>query len=102
MCAVSFIGDHYRDKWDEPDWGKIVQPIIHPVQPFSVKPVSQEDFDKLKADVAEMKKLLKRAKDYDEQTGQPDCETDEKMALLRKVAEAVGIDLDDVLGNAGS
>ena len=30
--------------------------------------------------------LLKRAKKYDEENGEPNCEMDEKMALLRKVA----------------
>ena len=40
---------------------------------------------------------LRLPKEYDERTGQPDCEVDEKMDLLRKVAKLVGIDLDDVL-----
>jgi len=60
--------------------------------------VSREEFDRLKRDVEEMKALLKRAKEYDERNGEPDCEIDEKMATLRKVAELVGVNLDDVIG----
>lgn len=46
-----------------------------------------------------MKALLKRAKAYDEKNGEPNCEMDEKMAILRKVADMVGIKLDDILGS---
>lgn len=45
-----------------------------------------------------MKALLKRAKEYDERTGQADCEHDDKMDILRRVGKLVGIDLDDVIG----
>ena len=44
----------------------------------------------------ELKKLLLAAKGYDEKTGQPDCETDDKVALIKAVAEAVGVDFDSV------
>ena len=50
--------------------------------------VSRAEFDKLKRDVEE----LKRAKEYDE----PDCEMDEKVELIRKVAELVGVDIEDL------
>jgi hypothetical protein len=49
-----------------------------------------------------MKALLKRAKEYDERNGEPECEMDEKMAVLRKLAEMVGVNLDDVLGPKSS
>ena len=90
MCVISMIGDHYRDRWvPEPKtWTNVVL----------TPPVSREEFDKLKAEVEEMKKLLKRAKEYDERNGEPECEIDEKMDLLRKVAEMVGVSLDDVIG----
>lgn len=38
-----------------------------------------------------------KAKAYDEANGEPECEIESKVALLRAVAEAVGVDLDDVL-----
>lgn len=51
----------------------------------------------LKRAVEDMKKLLKRAKKYDEDNHEPDCEIDDKVELLRKVAKFVGVSLEDVL-----
>jgi hypothetical protein len=44
--------------------------------------------------------LIEAAKDYDRKHNEPDCETEDKMELLRRVAKAVGIDLDDVIKQA--
>lgn len=105
MCTVSMIGDHYRDRFPEkyPGWfpgaptqGQSQRPIIIQ-QPSSV---SKEEFEALRRDVEEMKALLKRAKIYDEANGEPDCEMDEKVALLKKVAELVGVDLSEIFGKA--
>lgn len=59
--------------------------------------ISREEFEELKRDVKEMKELLKRAKKYDEDNNEPNCEIDEKMDLLKRVAKLVGVELDDVL-----
>lgn len=105
MCSVSMIGDHYREKWNQQPW---VQPGV-PYQPkgigggigaIPVLYVPRHEFDKLKAEVEEMKALLIRAKAYDEANGEPHCEMEEKMDLLRKVAKMVGVSLDDVIGKA--
>lgn len=99
MCVVSMVGDHYADKWRnimQPQFPHVPQT---PQQQFIIHtPISREEFDALKRDVEEMKALLKRAKEYDERNNEPECEIEEKMDLLRKVAKAVGVDLDDVLG----
>jgi hypothetical protein len=95
MCVVSMVSQHYTDKW---------QDTLYPDHPWWIVPtvtqpeISKDEFDALKRDVEELKALLKRAKKYDEDTGQPDCETADKVALLRKVAQLVGVDLGDVLG----
>ena len=60
--------------------------------------MSKEEFAALKKEVELIKDLLKRAKKYDEDNGEPDCEMDEKIALLKAVAEVVGVDLDEVFG----
>lgn len=93
MCVYSMIGDHYNDKWKE-QYPTVVGTGTGSINIYSV---SREEFEELKKDVAEMKALLKRAKIYDEEHGEPDCQKDEKIALLRKMAELVGIDLEDVL-----
>lgn len=93
MCVVSMVGDHYADKWEP--FKKVPN-----FPTFLEQQVTRAEFEQIKRDVEELKLLLIRAKKYDEETGQPDCEIDEKMDLLRKVADAVGIDLDEVIGKA--
>ena len=60
--------------------------------------VSREEFDELKRQVEDMLEILKVAKLYDEENGEPDCAMDEKVGILRKVAELVGVDLSEVFG----
>lgn len=102
MCVVSMVGDHYNDKWKELSW---IQPLdnrpfapspLEPNWPIPTPSPSKQEFDKLKEEVEEMKKLLTRAKLYDEKNNEPNCEIDDKVALLKRVAEMVGISLDDV------
>ena len=82
------IGDHFNDKWKQPPYQQIFT---------NIPDVSRAEFEALKKEVEEMKVLLKRAKEYDEKNNEPNCEIEEKMAMLRKFADAVGIDLDDVI-----
>jgi hypothetical protein len=84
MCVVSFIGDHYTDLWKELTF----------TSPYN--PITQLQFDVLKKEVEHMKALLIKAKLYDEQNGEPDCEMDTKIAKLKEIATLVGISLDDV------
>lgn len=44
----------------------------------------------------ELKKLLLAAKEYDKNTGQPDCHADDKVALIKKIAELAGVNMDEV------
>ena len=108
MCVVSMVGDHYNDKWKDlyNQQPTITQPI--PVYPSVITvgdntPIgtnnifpTREEFDALKKEVEEMKKLLIKAKIYDEKNNEPNCEMEEKITLLKKVAELVGISLNDV------
>lgn len=105
MCVVSMVGEHYNDKWKPfkyhhwpaiepwPDSPKVPYPGARPIIP-----VDRVEFDDLKKQVEEMIALMKRAKKYDEDNNEPDCEVDEKMDLLRKVAKLVGVDLDKEVG----
>ena len=54
--------------------------------------------DALKKDVEEIKSLLKKAKEYDERTNQPNCELEEKIEFLRKMADMVGVNMEEVFG----
>lgn len=96
MCVVSFVGDHFQDKW------KPLEPYVNPQSTSTsytfTTAVSKEEFDALKKEVLDMKELLRKAKIYDEVNNEPNCEIEEKMEFLRQVAKLVGIDLDDVIG----
>lgn len=94
MCVVSMIGDHYDDKWREPWNGKINN--TGTTYTFTNNSVSKEEFESLKKEVEEMKQLLIKAKIYDEKNNEPDCELEDKVAFLKKIAEAVGVDLEEV------
>ena len=71
MCTVSMIGDAL------------------PGGPQ----ITRKEFEDLKKEVEILADLLKRAIKYDEVNNEPHCETDEKMALLRAVAKAGGVEL---------
>ena len=101
MCVVSLIGDHYNDKWKTNPFLN-PPPNINPNQNtsgiinYSFDLVTKSEFEALRKEVLEMKELLKRAVEYDKKNNQPHCEMDEKVALLKKIAELVGVSLDDI------
>lgn len=87
---VSNIGDNYRDTFPN-QWPQFVPQVY-----TGIGGASQADLDALRKDVQELKKLLTAANEYDKATGQPHCEMDEKVELIKKVAKLVGVDLGDV------
>lgn len=91
MCTVSFIGDQWTERYPQR------YPDFYPVPTIIPPGASKEEVDALRNEVAELKKLLGAAKEFDDATGQPDCETEEKVGLLRRLGRLLGIDLDDVL-----
>lgn len=100
MCTVSNLGDGWTK--DVPQRYPWVYPNATPNQPSGTTTinftpqVSRDEFLALKREVEELRKLLLAAKAFDEATGQPDCEVDEKVELIKKIAEIVGVDLGDV------
>lgn len=90
MCTYSMVADHFADKW------RRQYPFIN-TNPITVPEVSRVEFEALRKEVSEIKDLLVKAKDYDAKHGEPDCEMDEKVELLRKIAKLVGVDLGEAL-----
>lgn len=90
MCVVSMIGDHYSNKWGNPLPGINIQPDV-----LADKEILKQ-LAELKKEVLEMKELLKLAIEYDKRTNQLDCENEEKIKVLKDVANLVGVSLDDV------
>lgn len=92
MCVVSMVSDHYLEKWDS-RWN------MNNPNPFYLNnTISRYEFEELKKEVKELKELLIRAKKYDEEHHEHQCETEEKVRLLKEVAKLVGVELSDVLG----
>jgi len=87
MCTVSMIGDHFNDKWNSPYYQQTFT---------NLSLISKQEFDALKKEVEDMKQLLIRAKIYDEKNNEPNCEIEEKIETLRKIADLMGVDLNDV------
>lgn len=96
MCVVSMIGDEWQKQvW--PDWPYPPGPA-RPVNPSVFKimtggEVTREEFEALKREFEMIRALLERAVEYDKRTNQPHCEQEAKIALIKKVAEALGVDV---------
>jgi hypothetical protein len=79
MCTVSFVMEARRD-----DWQRRIE-----IFPSSVPPV-------LPHEVEEFRRLLDRARQYDRDHGEPNCELEEKRRALKKLAKAMGLEIDFV------
>lgn len=91
MCVVSMVGDFAQERWPKEF------PNIFKFKPMTGEdfkdPVTREEFEALKREVQMIKELLEKAKEYDERTNQPNCELEDKIALLKKVADLVGVNI---------
>lgn len=100
MCIVSNVGDYWEDRYNkEYPWADpLIHPSKYPAKRLNVNssPPSREEFEALKKEVEELKTLLIAAQKFDQETNQPNCELEEKIALIKKVAEFVGVDFKDV------
>lgn len=91
MCVVSFTGDYWKERIvpkKYPNWTQGIPDVI-----------TREEFNELKKDLEELKKLLKASKRFDEKLGEPDCEIDDKVKLIKSMAKAVNVDLEDIFSN---
>ena len=98
MCVVSNVGDFYTDKFKPYSSGVRIGDASGEAFVINI-PVTRQEFDALRNEVLEMKQLLLKAKEIDEKTGQPNCENESKIALLKAVAKEFNISLDEVFGS---
>lgn len=89
MCMVSVVGTIGADMFKQ-------QGIHHSI---ASNGVTRAEFEALRQDVEMLKAVLIAAKKVDAETGQADCEREAKVALLRQIAEAVGVSLDEAFGD---
>lgn len=92
MCMVSMIMDSGIDILKT---HPIVQNPNNSFTDLKIEEVRKQVED-LRKEILELKKLIIAAKKFDDEFGQPDCENDEKIDKLKKIAELVGIDLSDI------
>jgi hypothetical protein len=85
MCVMSMVYDYYQDKWK--------QPLQYPIYPTWIIPSSLPP-QLTPEELAEFRKLLERAKKYDEENNQKDCELEEKKKKLRELAAELGAKVD--------
>lgn len=98
MCVVSYVGDYWKDDFED-KWPHIYEKIITETSPNTIDMnqfATKEDIAAIRREIEELKKLLKAAIKYDEATDQPHCEMEDKIDLIKKVAEMVGVDLSDL------
>lgn len=100
MCVVSLILDDWRDKHFRP-FGPYNP--SDPLPDVLVEKVTKKEFEEfreeMRKELESLKVLIKAAKKYDEETGQPDCEMKEKVAMLKKFAELLGVDIAGVFND---
>lgn len=103
MCIVSFVGNHYEDEFNKKPyrpWEINPAPAPWPPNQYAIKDPSnaelKKQIDELRKQVEEMKRFLVEAIEYDKLYKQPGCENDMKIAFLKKVAESVGMTLEDI------
>jgi len=98
MCAVSAVGDDWsrRDRW--PGWpAQIPFPTSIPENGTSFRVGQLEkELAALRSQVEQMRAELEAAKQQDIENGTPDCEMEDKVIILKKIAQLVGVDLSKV------
>lgn len=92
--------DYGRDRWDRttpyappPIWPWTTEGQLVPNDPA----IPQGERERLKVEIAEFREILTRAREWDAAHNLADCESDDKIAKIRQVAEELGI-LDEVNG----
>ncbi len=91
MCVYSMIADHYRDRWRErkeyqyPPATTEQFPYQPKVIPFTIQPTITPE------EIEEFRKLLERAREYDKRNNEPDCENQEKLDEIIRLAEEAGV-----------
>ena len=87
MCTVSAVIDSSRERF-----APLVQPGIWPPLPQ----VTREEHEKLRRDLEALRELILAAQKADKKMGMADCEMEEKVDFLKKVAELLEVDLSEV------
>jgi hypothetical protein len=105
MCTVSMVMTQGLEKtnWDSIRpmiWTDEVKrgPNIGPMLPASAPNfVSREEYEKLRVEMENLKIAIIKAQEEDERMGNPDCEMEDKVDLIKKIAALLGVDMGKAL-----
>ena len=81
MCSVSVITQYGRTMWPDPRWADVIDHL--PPQP-----TPQPDPDLLEK-FKKFMELVEKAKIFDRETGQPDCEDPDKARWLKSLEDRI-------------
>lgn len=101
MCVMSYVATDWNNREGQ-EWASVFKnlqnpiPLTAPPYTSNIQPNYQHQIDDLRHEMEELKKLLLAAKEYDKNTGQPDCEMEEKVELIKRLAKLCGVDMQDV------
>lgn len=82
MCVYSMVMEHGIGWMKEPTY----QPQSWPKEESRIKELERR--------IKDLEVLLEKAKKYDEETNQKDCELDEKKKVLKDLAEQLGVEIN--------
>lgn len=80
MCVVSMVTDHYSRRWPTPKWEDVTfphYPNTLPSTPALPTPAEYQDF----------LELVRKAREYDKRTNQPDCPDAEKLKWMDELEQ---------------
>lgn len=106
MCIASFIGDDFSRRIGGSPWTTLPVDTMPgfpnsdtklPGQLFN--PASRTELEALRKEVADLRVLLEQAKTYDKDHDEPNCELEEKIALVKHFGEVFSIDFHGVFDN---
>jgi len=84
MCVTSMVMDHYHEKWTQPPYQ---QPVTIPFTNWPIVPAITAE------EIAEFRKLLDRAREYDKRNNEPDCEIEGKRQAILTIAKQLGVEI---------
>lgn len=91
MCQYSMIMDAKTDDWRRRYWSQTPQPLPNPLPP----PQRLVPFP-TQIELEEFRRLLERARAWDKEHNQPDCELEDKKTKLKAMAKELGVEISFV------
>jgi hypothetical protein len=96
MCVVSMVMDHQWDEWNRRYPRPFQPPVINPFAPLPIPAPVPVLPPPTPEEIAEFRRLLERAREYDRRNNEPDCELAEKRQRLKDLAKELGVAIDFV------